>query len=65
MPPKKDFSETYRGKRKAKSEEKKKKKELKIFKRYLSQQGLCQDSTGFIGSYAEIGRRAWSNNNEE
>ena len=65
MPPKKPFSETYRGKRKARSEEMKKKKENKVFKKYLSMQGLCQDSTGYIGTYAEIGRRAWSNNEEQ
>ena len=48
MPPKKPFSETYRGKRKSRSEEMKKKKENKVFKKYLFLQGLCQDSTGYI-----------------
>ena len=65
MPPKKPFSETYRGKRKARSEEMKKNKENKLFKKDLFMQGLCQDSSGYIGTCAEIGRRAWSYNDEE
>ena len=73
MPPKKNFADTWRGKRARKKEETAKKKEDKLRekeeRRRLNAEGLCRVPDGEVYTHAEVGKKfgrvAWQEATEE